>query len=140
MEKEADRFAGEFLMPAKDVRSHLNSPIKLHNIARLKPYWKVSIAALIERALHLGIINGNQHLYLRMQLQRMGYGRREPAELDIPREQPSLLKEIIRAHISELGFGYSDLAAFVNMNAAEFRDFHGTDEEGRGRLKLIKSS
>lgn len=132
MEKEANRFAGAFLMPEPDIRPHLIAPIKLHSVARLKPYWKVSMAALIARARELDVINENQYTYLRIQLQDKGYRLREPAELDIQREQPSLLSEIIQAHVQNLGFGLTEIADMVNMRLAEFRDYHNLNE-GDGR-------
>jgi Zn-dependent peptidase ImmA (M78 family) len=138
MEKEANRFASEFLMPAKEIRPHLNPPIKLHSVARLKPFWKVSMAALIEQAHNLGVMNNNQHVYLRIQLQKMGYGHREPAELDIPREKPSLLVEIIQAHVNQLGFGHSDIAQMVNMMPSEFKSFYQLDTAQYGGFRLVK--
>lgn len=138
MEKEANRFASEFLMPAKEIRSHLKPPIKLHTVARLKPYWKVSMASLIEQAHNLGSINDNQYVYLRIQLNKFGYAHREPAELDIARERPSLLSEIIQAHIRQLGFGHADIANMVNMMPSEFRSFYRLDAEQYGGFKLVK--
>jgi Zn-dependent peptidase ImmA (M78 family)/transcriptional regulator with XRE-family HTH domain len=138
MEKESDRFAAEFLMPQKDIRSHFKAPVKLHTVARLKPYWKVSMAALVYRAHELRVINDNQHTYLRIQLQGKGYRYREPAELDFPKEQPSLLPEIIQAHVKELGFGYPDIAEMTGMNVAEFKAYHRVDS-GAG-LKIVSSS
>lgn len=140
MEKQANRFAGSFLMPERDIRPHLIAPIKLHTVARLKPFWKVAMAALMHRAHELDIINENQYTYLRIQLQNKGYRLREPAELDIPREQPSLLSEIIQAHIRDLGFGLTQLAAMVNMTVSEFRDFHGLTERENTGLKIVRKT
>jgi Zn-dependent peptidase ImmA (M78 family)/transcriptional regulator with XRE-family HTH domain len=124
MEAEANRFAAEFLTPAREIRQHLVPPIQLHTVARLKPFWRVSMAQLIQRAKDLKVINNNQFIYLRIQLQQRGYRYREPAELDVEREQPSLLLEVIQEHLSTLGFGYSDLADMVSMHISEFRFFH----------------
>lgn len=137
MENEADRFASEFLMPERDIRAHLIAPIKLHTVARLKPYWKVAMAALIRRSRDLAIINENQYVYLRIQLQQKGYRLREPAELDIKREQPLLLRDIIRAHTKELGFGLTEIAEMVNMRPDEFRSFHGLNEAPNG-LRIVR--
>ena len=138
MEIEANRFASELLMPARDIRPHFTRPIKLYSVAKLKPFWKVSMAALIEQAHNLAVINDNQHVYLRMQLQRMGYRHREPAELDIPREKPSLLTEVIQAHVNQLGLGYSDIAQMVNMMPSEFKSFYQIDAMQYGGFRLIK--
>jgi Zn-dependent peptidase ImmA (M78 family)/DNA-binding XRE family transcriptional regulator len=136
MESEANRFAAEFLMPSSDIRPHLRPPIKLFSLARLKPHWKVSMAALAQRARDLGVINGNQFVYLRMQLQQNNYTLREPASLDIPREYPTLLPEIIKAHLWDLGYSHSDLAKMLHMELAEFRSCYGLDE-GPGRLRIV---
>ncbi|QOY90783.1 ImmA/IrrE family metallo-endopeptidase [Paludibaculum fermentans] len=140
MENEANRFAGELLMPETDIRAHLIPPIKLHTVARLKPFWKVSMAALIERARELDVVNHNQYVYLRMQLQQKGYRHREPVELDIQREQPSLLSEIIEAHLGQLGYSIDELAEMVNIHTDEFKEYHGIAPQGRHGLRVIRKS
>ena len=45
-EKEADRFAAEFLMPAREIRPDLQG-LSLPKLAFLKQRWKVSMQALI---------------------------------------------------------------------------------------------
>ena len=61
MEKEADRFAAEFLMPSRDIRPSL-SQLSLSKLANLKIHWKVSMAALLYRAKELNKISGNIRL------------------------------------------------------------------------------
>lgn len=134
MENQADRFAAEFLMPESEIRPYLISPVKLATAARLKPIWKVSMAAIMHRAKELGIINENQYTYLRIQLQQKGYRLREPKELDIPREQPSLLGEIIQAHVQDLGYDVNELADMVCMSTSEFRVYHEKREQSGPRL------
>lgn len=138
MEEEADKFAAEFLAPSRDIRPYLRPPVRLHTVGKLKPYWGMSMAALMQRALDLEVITKNQFVYLRIQLQQRGYRLREPAELDIPREQPSLLKEIIGEHVRVLGYGYSDLAAIVNMYPEEFMAYHGVNNKPGG-LRLVSA-
>ena len=134
METEADRFAAEFLMPADDIRSQLGAPVKLHTVAKLKPHWLVSMAALMHRAKELKIINDHQFTYLRIQLQQKGYRTREPRELDIPREQPTLLLEIIRAHVRELGWGLNEISDSLALMGTEFKDYYALHEQGGLRL------
>jgi Zn-dependent peptidase ImmA (M78 family)/transcriptional regulator with XRE-family HTH domain len=136
MEDEANRFAAEFLAPARDIRPHLIPPIRLHTIARLKSHWRMSMAALLHRAHELTIIKKHQYTYLRIQLNQRGYRYREPAELDIPREHPTLLSEIIQEHVRLLDFGYSELADMVNMHAQEFYSYHQISRDPSG-LRLV---
>jgi Zn-dependent peptidase ImmA (M78 family)/transcriptional regulator with XRE-family HTH domain len=139
MEREADRFAAEFLAPARDVRPHLNAPIRLHTLGKLKPHWRMSMAALLQRAKDLRVINDHQFRYLRIQLGQHGYRLREPPQLDVPREYPSLLNEIIAEHVNTLGFGHSELAKMVNMNPQEFAAYHQLNTNRAG-LRLVSAS
>jgi hypothetical protein len=86
------------------------------------------MAALIRRSRDLGFINDNQYTYLCIQVQRQGYRLREPTELDIKREQPSLLRDIIRAHVGELGYMTTGIAEMVITRVEEFRSLYGLDE------------
>ena len=136
MEQEASRLAAELLMPSREIRAHIRTPVKLYTLAKLKPYWKVSMGALLSRARDLGIISENQFVYLRIQLQQKGYAHREPPELDIPTEHPTLLDEIIKAHVQNLGYGYADLARMVNVELPEFRSQYRLDD-GFGGLRVV---
>jgi Zn-dependent peptidase ImmA (M78 family)/DNA-binding XRE family transcriptional regulator len=134
MEEEADLFAGEFLMPEREIRVHLHPPLKLLRLVELKKHWKVSIQSLIENAFRLGVINERQRQYLWIQLSSKGYRLREPVEL--VREQPTLLREIVRAHIRELGYTTSDLSRMLHMNVDEFKNWYLPEDSG---LMLVKS-
>lgn len=138
MEQEANRFSAEFLMPSSEIRSQIRAPVKLHTVARLKPHWKVSMAALLSRARDLGIVTENQFVYLRIQLQQRGYLHREPPELDIEREYPSLINEVIKAHVQQLGYGYSDLARMLNMELPEFHSYYQIDDSFGG-LRVVRA-
>jgi hypothetical protein len=59
---------------------------------------------------------------------------REPVEL--VREQPTLLREIVRAHIRELGYTTSDLSRMLHMNVDEFKNWYLPEDSG---LMLVKS-
>src|SRR5208337_375815 len=78
IEKEADTFAAELLMPAAEIGPSLHN-VKLHTLAQLKPYWKTSMASLLFRAGRLKKITKNQEKYLWIQISP--YKQREPAEL-----------------------------------------------------------
>lgn len=118
MEEQAYRFAAEFLMPEKEVRPYLND-LSLPKLASLKSYWKVSMAALLKRASDLGEITPRHAKTLWSQIGRAGYRLREPAELDLPPEPPSLFKEIIDAHRNEMSYGPAEFAAMVKLSEQE---------------------
>lgn len=62
IEKEANRFAGAFLLPKESFAQEIISTSFSHFIS-LKKRWKVSIAAMLYRYEDLGILSDNQLLY-----------------------------------------------------------------------------
>jgi Zn-dependent peptidase ImmA (M78 family) len=109
MEQQANVFASEFLMPATDIKNQLYG-LTLNRLAALKPYWRTSMAALLMRATELQCITPGSSRYLWMHMSSRGYRKREPAELDLAPESPSLLREILDFYRNELGYSLSDLA------------------------------
>ena len=94
MEKQAFQFAGEFLMPEKQMRLEIIPPVNLDTFASLKPRWGVAIAALIVRAHELGIINQRKYTSLFQQLSARGWRMREPRMFDVPVEKPRAVRQI----------------------------------------------
>lgn len=93
LEKEANRFAGEFLLPEQAMRNVIVPPVTLFSLAALKPIWGVSIQALIYRAKELELITDRQYKYLNMQISKRRWKKREPSNLDITVEKPRLLRK-----------------------------------------------
>jgi Zn-dependent peptidase ImmA (M78 family)/DNA-binding XRE family transcriptional regulator len=94
-EKEANTFAGEFLLPEVAMRGTLSDSLNLTQAARLKLRWGVSMQALIRRAYELKIITERRYHYLFEQIGRMGWKKREPENLDIPVEKPRSFKKMV---------------------------------------------
>lgn len=115
IEKQADMFAAEFLMPEREIRSQLID-ITLEKLAILKPYWKVSMAALLKRATDLGTITERRARILWMQMGKLGIRHREPIELDIPQEIPELQKEIVSVYSNEMGYSLLELSSMLTLS------------------------
>ena len=118
MEKQANRFAAEFLLPEREIRADL-SHLDLAKLAILKRYWKVSMAAILHRANELGPITSNQARYLWSQMARAGYKTQEPIELEAGGEQPNLLNELIETYRKDLGYSVADLQEVIPLNEEE---------------------
>jgi Zn-dependent peptidase ImmA (M78 family) len=103
IEKEADDFASEFLLPEEAMRREIVKPVTLSSLAELKPRWRVSIASLIERAYKLKIINSDQRKYLWKQMALRGWKMQEPANLSIEPERPRALRQM-----AEMLYGNKD--------------------------------
>jgi Zn-dependent peptidase ImmA (M78 family)/transcriptional regulator with XRE-family HTH domain len=118
MEGQANRFAAEFLLPAREIRPKLRV-VRLQTLALLKSIWKVSMGALLERARQLGTITATQYKYMRIKFGKLGYGTQEPPELSIPVEAPTLLHDLVKLHTQDLGYSLSDLSALLRMDEGE---------------------
>ena len=94
-ERQADKFAAEFLLPEKAIEQEIAPPVTLTSIARLKPRWGVSMQALIRRSHELGIITERQYRYLFEQLSCRGWRTNEPGNLDVPVEKPQVIVKMI---------------------------------------------
>jgi Zn-dependent peptidase ImmA (M78 family)/DNA-binding XRE family transcriptional regulator len=123
MEDEADRFAAEFLMPERDIRSHLRD-LTLEKLASLKPHWKVAMSALLQQAKNLGQITERHYRTLWTEMGARGYRLNEPIELDISREQPLLLSELIDFHIKRLKYSVKDLSHSLRLFMDEFMELY----------------
>ena len=122
MEAQADEFAAELLLPAKEIRPYLVSP-SLGSLARVKPYWKVSIKALCVQCIRLKIITPNQYTGLMVNYSKARYGRfGEP--FPIPVETPSALGAAVAYHIKTLGYSAEEMAALLMMESEEFRQIY----------------
>lgn len=122
MELQADEFAAELLMPAKEIRPYLISP-SLGSLARAKPYWKVSIKALCVQCIKLKTITPNQFTGLMVNYSKARYGKfGEP--FPIPLERPSALGAAIAYHMKSLGYSTDEMAALLMMDADEFQEVY----------------
>ena len=134
MEEEADRFAAEFLMPSQDIGPDLRS-LTLPNLARLKSYWKVSMAAIIKRARDLEKISQRQYRTLNEQMSKQGFKTNEP--YPIPVERPSVLDEIISVYHNEYNYSVKEIGNLTFLLEEETREkfFHQ-----KRRLHIVASN
>lgn len=142
MENEADDFAGAFLLPAAEIRPQLRR-FDLRQLANLKAYWKVSMAALAVRADRLNLVTPHQSKMFWMEMSKLGYRKREPNEP--AKEHPKLLRQMISFHIKKLGYSAAELAKLLHLKVAEFEQMYrneilgvAPDGGGQPKLRLVK--
>ena len=121
---EANAFASEFLMPKKDILKDFPMNITVPLLAQLKKKWGVSMIALLYRADDLGLVTPNQKRYLLQQFNQLQIRRREPLELDIPVEDPKLMKQWIAEYQSQTGVGMMEMSALLCLNVDEFMELY----------------
>jgi Zn-dependent peptidase ImmA (M78 family)/DNA-binding XRE family transcriptional regulator len=94
LEKEANAFAGAFLMPETDVRAICRRPIySVTDLAEYKKRWRVSVSAFNYRLRELGMISDSKSTSNYVEMSRRGWLKAEPE--GIPREQSSVLQDIV---------------------------------------------
>jgi Zn-dependent peptidase ImmA (M78 family)/transcriptional regulator with XRE-family HTH domain len=130
-EDEANEFAAEFLMPAREIGPQLTK-LTMAKLADLKRYWKVAMQALIVRARDLGKITDRQLRSWFMRFNQLGYKKSEPVQ--IPREEPTLLRRLIELHRNEHGYSDQDLSVAARLSEDEFRATFGLREAPKLRL------
>jgi len=140
MEKEADAFAGAFLLPAEDIKPQLRRGLDLRHLANMKLYWKVSMAAIAVRADRLNLVTPYQTKLFFMEMGRLGYRKREPNEP--PREEPKLLKQMIAFHRNKLGYSTLEMCKLLHLSEKEYDTIYGAQDSStpppRPQLRVVK--
>lgn len=115
-EREANRFAAEFLMPAAEIKRDLAN-LTIPRAASLKAYWKVSIQAIVEWAKALGCITEGRHRSLRIAINDF----RTDEPVPIAPETPTTLPELIQVYFDSLKYNISQLCDVMTIYEDEFR-------------------
>ncbi|WP_337969541.1 spr1629 family repressor/antitoxin [Virgibacillus salexigens] len=98
LEREANQFAGAFLLPEESFLEDMES---IHHVTNpdayidLKKKWKASLQVLGYRAANLDILDSKKHRNFYAALHRKGYLKREPLDEMIPIQKPQKIKSII---------------------------------------------
>jgi Zn-dependent peptidase ImmA (M78 family)/DNA-binding XRE family transcriptional regulator len=120
IEKQANEFAAEFLMPSNEIRPQLRN-LTLERAARLKQRWRVSMSALIYNAHTLGCISDSRRSSLYAGLRTMLDNYQEP--IIIRREEPILLRQLMELHRQSLGYTDADFRSLFMMDEADYIEF-----------------
>jgi Zn-dependent peptidase ImmA (M78 family)/DNA-binding XRE family transcriptional regulator len=117
VEKEANTFAGAFLMPETDVRAICSRPLySVDDLAEYKKRWRTSAAALNYRLRELGLISEGKATSNYVEMSRRGWLKSEPN--GIAREQSSVLQDIINDLIGQ-GITKTRIAAELMVPPSE---------------------
>lgn len=127
VEKQANRFAGAFLLPrASFANEVIGSSLK--HFEYLKERWGVSIAAMIYRAKDLEIITKNQYVYLVKQMNNKKIRLHEPLDDYFPAPQPSVLIESLKMLIDHNVQSKSDIEDALGINADDIELLCGAEK------------
>jgi len=124
-EREAQRFAGAFLLPAQAFARELRTlpgRITWDHLFELKQRWRTSAAMMIYRARDLGVMDAVEFRRFYKQLHKWGWHRGEPHEPEP--EQPELLR-VALAEAAERGNTPAAIARALHWKPATFAEVVG---------------
>lgn len=118
IEKQANRFASAFLMPA-DTFSKEVIGTSLEFLKSLKRRWGVAIAAMAYRCKDLKLITDSQFSYIFRQMNVQKIRKVEPLDSAFPVCQPEVLGQAIRMIIEHDVISRSDIESRVGLNLSD---------------------
>lgn len=123
-EKQANNFASELLMPKSDIAVDLQdlTTRDFTRLMALKAKWRVSVGAIVQRALTMRLISERQFKEFRIRMSQMGWNTSEPVELSP--EYPQLLQQAIARRRHDLGEDNTALAAAAAMTESAFERYY----------------
>ncbi|MDI9334191.1 MAG: XRE family transcriptional regulator [Cytophagales bacterium] len=140
MEKEADAFASEFLMPAQSFKTNLaaisDGRVGLKHLFQMKPYWKVSVAAMIMKLKQYG--REKEYTSLNILMSKSGYRTTEPQPFQ--KEKPMLFRKVLEACLSNYHSVEAASEQMFNMFVDDFKRLYGAFLPAeRPKLRLVVS-
>ena len=127
MEAQAFRFAGAFLLPSETFAESFQIRT-LTGLLSLKYKWNVSIAAMIMRARHLGLLSEDEEKRLWRNYTRRGYRKREPLDDEIAPEQPAVLEQSIQLLVREQVQSRDQICAGIPLAPSEIESLAALPE------------
>jgi Zn-dependent peptidase ImmA (M78 family) len=122
---EANLFAAELLMPAKDILKDFKDGVTLPLLGELKRKWKVSMIALLYRADDLDLLTPNQKRYLVQQFNDQKIRRREPPQLDVAKEIPQLMRRLLADFMGKTKLGVMQLCTVLAIETDDYLTYYG---------------
>lgn len=113
-EIEANRFASELLMPTREIKNDFESH-SLTKFMDLKLYWGASMQAIMYKAWQIGSLSDRMYKYYVIEMSKRGFRKREPVEANHLVERPTVLRSIIKAHISDLDYSIDDISEMFGL-------------------------
>lgn len=133
VEKEANEFASEFLMPERECYKDL-AALSYNKLGMIKSFWGVSKAFIIRRAKSVGGISESTYTYLMIELGRKGERKNENGFVEI--DLPNIIKDSLGLLKTELEYTEEDLAKVVHLFPKDYLNYFGDDKVVR--LKVMK--
>lgn len=132
VEKEANRFASEFLMPKDAIINQLYN-LKLSELGQLKSYWLTSMRSIIYKAFELNCITKERYTYFNIEFSRLGYNKKEPISVFI--DNAEVFKNGYFLFKNELNYSIEDLQDYFNLPEEILKEVFTFE---KSKLKVIR--
>lgn len=139
IEAQAHRFAAAFLLPLTPFGDDLFA-VNLDTLRALKPKWKVSIAMMIIRARHGGLISEQAERSLWVNYSRRRWRRVEPYDESMEPEEPRLLRRSFELVLNEGAQTPEDVLTNLALPATDVETLCGLSDGylgGFSRVSLL---
>jgi Zn-dependent peptidase ImmA (M78 family) len=134
VEREADAFAAEFLVPEESLLRQLPKFVTIDTVKKLKRHWRVSAMAMVKRLKDIGRLSDWVYRSMCMQLSRAGY--RSSEKDGVEGETSSLLADIFSSGADGIAVG--DVAKRLRVSAADISPLVFGLPAARGHLRLVR--
>lgn len=139
MEVQANQFAGEFLVPWGEAASKFRN-LSMSKFMELKLYWNVSMQCLIYQAWQMGALSDRGFRYYQQQMSSRGFRVKEPIDLINVREEPTILRDLVRGHLRELSYSADEFGELLGLTEEDVTAHFHMAEQDRPRLRLVASN
>ena len=129
IEKEANRFAGAFLLPRRSFPNEVYSP-RAESFIDLKARWRVAIQAMVYRAKDLGLFDDLQVTNINKQISYKNWRTNEPLDQGgnaIPFEEPLLLQRVAELVFGSGRYSADQFRADIELSDNDLRRLMGYD-------------
>lgn len=127
LERQANHFAGAFLLPAMALKAEWQpGRIDWASLLALKQRWGASFGALLYRAREVELISPTTYESAMRQMSRRGWRRHEPGDVGPP-ERPALARKALEL-LEENGVSREELASEAHLPAGELDRLLGGSE------------
>ena len=114
IERQANLFAGCFLLPRESYQRSIIIPT-LEEFLKVKPIWKVSVQAQVQRCVALGMIGETTQTRMWKQIRTRGWSKREPLDDNLIAEEPELLRRSIEMGLEDRSLDLDQMSAEIGM-------------------------
>jgi Zn-dependent peptidase ImmA (M78 family) len=147
-EEQAHRFASAFLLPARALAREFprGRTLQWNALYSMKLRWKVSVRAIVRRALDLGLIDAAQYRTANVHLTKTGQSKAERHDETLEAERAELVDAALDALASGDGEALRELVRDLGVAPAMFDAVFGravqpaAEREGAGPLLRLAAS